>query len=235
MSDHTISRRRLIGTSAAAGLGAMLKRVPGANAALRGRRRADVVVVGAGFAGLTAALRLHQAGRSVIVLEARDRVGGRALNRRIKGGEISERGATFVGPTQNHILALARELGVHKFPTFNDGDNVYFDFQGKRSTYSNTSPLGSAPPDPAILPDLIPVVLKLDEMSTEVPVDAPWRTSSAAEWDKQTLASWIRDNSSNSAAFRSLVATATRAIFGAEPRELSLLFALFYIAASGDQ
>jgi monoamine oxidase len=235
MTDHTISRRRLIGASAAAGLGAMLKRVPGAGAAGDAQRQADVVVVGAGFAGLTAALRLHEAGRSVIVLEARDRVGGRALNRRIKGGEISERGATFVGPTQNHILALARELGVHKFPTFDDGDNVYVDFQGKRSTYSDQSPLGSAPPDPAILPDLIPVILTLDDMSTKVPVDAPWRAANAAEWDKQTLASWIRDNSSNSPAFRSLVAIATRAIFGAEPRELSLLFALFYIAASGDE
>jgi uncharacterized protein (DUF1501 family) len=51
MTDQTISRRRLIGTSAAAGLGAMLKGVPGASAALRWRRSADVVVVGAGFFG----------------------------------------------------------------------------------------------------------------------------------------------------------------------------------------
>ena len=77
---------------------------------------ADVVVVGAGFAGLTAALKLVRAGRSVIVLEARDRVGGRALNQPIGGGEISERGATFVGPTQNHILALAKEFRVAQVP-----------------------------------------------------------------------------------------------------------------------
>src|SRR5438128_2151018 len=109
MTDHSISRRRLLGASAAAGVGAMLRGVPGARAASRSRHRADVVVVGAGFAGLTAALRLHRAGRSVIVLEARNRVGGRALNRPIGGGEISERGATFVGPTQDRILALAKE------------------------------------------------------------------------------------------------------------------------------
>ena len=234
MSDHTISRRRLLGASAAAGVGAMLKRVPGANAALRWRRTADVVVVGAGFAGLTAALRVQQAGRSVMVLEARNRVGGRALNRPIGDGEISERGATFVGPTQNRILALASEFGVGKFPTFDNGDNVYVDFNGKRSTYSDTGPFGTAPPDPAIAADLAHVVLTLDQMSTEVSVSAPWTASKAAEWDGQTLAKWVADNSSNSAAFRALIPLATRSIFGAEPRELSLLFTLFYIAASGD-
>jgi monoamine oxidase len=235
MSDHTISRRGLIGASAAAGLGAMLRRVPGADAADRSRRHADVVVVGAGFAGLTAARRLHNAGRSVVVLEARRRVGGRALNKPIGDGEISERGATFVGPTQDRILALADEFGVHRFPTFDDGDNVYVDFQGQRSTFSDQSPFGSAPPDPAIAADLAHVVLTLDQMSTEVPVDAPWNAANAAEWDKQTLAGWIRDNSSDSPQFRNLIPIATRPIFGAEPSELSLLFTLFYIAASGNE
>src|SRR3954454_23983319 len=117
MSDQSISRRRLIGASAAAGAGALLKRVP-AFGATPAQRTADVVVVGAGFAGLTAALRIHQKGHSVIVVEARNRVGGRALNRQIAGGEVSERGATFVGPTQDHILALAKQFGVSKCPTF---------------------------------------------------------------------------------------------------------------------
>jgi monoamine oxidase len=190
--------------------------------------------VGAGFAGLTAALRLHRAGHSVLVLEARDRVGGRALNRPIGGGEISERGATFVGPTQNHILALAKEFKVGKFPTFENGDNVYINSMGQRSTYSDTGPFGTAPPDPAITADLALAVLRLDDMSTHVPVYAPWTSSSAADWDDQTLDTWIRDNSTNQQ-FRDLVPVATRPIFGAEPRELSLLFTLFYIAASGDE
>jgi monoamine oxidase len=231
MTDHTISRRRLLGASAAAGLGTVMGRVPGASASTPS---ADVVVVGAGFAGLTAALKLVRAGRSVIVLEARDRVGGRALNQPIGGGEVSERGATFVGPTQNHILALANEFGVAKFPTFNDGDNVYVNSQGQRSTYSDTGPLGTAPPDPLILPELTQVVLQLDQMSTEVPVNAPWTSSQVEDWDGQTLETWIRDNSSTEA-FRDLVPVATRPIFGGEPRDLSLLFVLFYIAASGNE
>jgi monoamine oxidase len=231
MTDHAISRRRLLGASAAAGLGTVMARVPGASAV---SPSADAVVIGAGFAGLTAALRLVKEGRSVIVLEARGRVGGRALNQPIGGGEISERGATFVGPTQNYILALAKTFGVGKFPTFDDGDNVYVNSQGQRSTYSDTGPLGTAPPDPLILGDLTQVVLRLDDMSTEVPVGAPWQSSQVENWDGQTLETWVRDNSS-SQAFRDLVPVATRPIFGAEPRDLSLLFVLFYIAASGDE
>jgi monoamine oxidase len=215
----------------------MLERVPGVGAATASSRSADVVVVGAGFAGLTTALRLMDAGRSVIVLEARNRVGGRALNKAIGGGQVSERGATFVGPTQNHILALAKQFGVGKFLTYNEGDNVYVNSGGMRSTYNDLhgqSPLGTAPPDPALLPDITQTVTRLDQMSTEVPVGAPWNAASAADWDQQTLESWVRANSANPQ-FRRLVSVATRPIFGAEPRELSLLFVLFYIAASGDE
>src|SRR5581483_5599861 len=77
-------------------------------------------------------------------------------------------------------------------------------------------------------------VVRLDQMSTQVPVSAPWTSPSAADWDDQTLDTWIRDNSANQQ-FRDLVPVATRPIFGAEPRELSLLFTLFYIASSGNE
>jgi monoamine oxidase len=169
----------------------------------------------------------------VIVLEARNRVGGRALNAQIAGGEITERGATFIGPTQDHIAKLASDMGVATFPTYDTGDNVYIR-DGNRMTYSDTGPTGTAPPDPVILPDLALVVARLDQMSTEVPVDAPWTASNAHSYDSQTLETWINANSVTPQ-FRELVPAATRPIFGAEPRELSLLFTLFYIAASGNE
>jgi monoamine oxidase len=192
-----------------------------------------VAIVGAGFAGLAAAREIERRGKSAIVLEARDYVGGRALNAEIGKGEVTERGATFVGPTQDHILRLAAKMKVALFETYNTGENLYIS-GGNRLRYSDTGPTGTAPPDPVILPDLATVVTQLDEMSKTVPVDAPWTAARATEWDGQTLETWINNNSATPQ-FRALVPIATRPIFGAEPRELSLLYVLFYIAASGNE
>ena len=240
MDERQISRRGFLGAGAATGAGALLAGVPDPAEAGRRRRRkrrrtrsADVVVVGAGLAGLKAARDLTATGRSVIVLEARKRVGGRVLAHPLGGGEYSEAGGTFVGPTQNHIVGLASEFGLDLFPTYSQGENVYV-ADGERMTYSDQSPLGTAPPDPLILADLATVVTRLNEMSMTVPVDAPWNAADAGDYDRQTLESWIRENSTTER-FRRVAALACRPIFGAEPRELSLLFVLFYIAASGDE
>jgi monoamine oxidase len=240
MTDSDLTRRRLLGAGATAGAGALLGAGPASAATKRKTpakapktRTADVIVVGAGFAGLTAARAVAKAGRSVYVVEARDRVGGRVLNHELGGGAISEAGGTFVGPTQDRVLALMDDYRIGRFDTYDTGDNVYID-QGSRSTFSDTSPTGSAPLDPAILPDLATLVTRLDQMAAELPVDAPWQSPRAAEYDGQTLESWIRANQANPAFLR-LTNTACRPIFGTEARDLSLLFVLFYIASSGNE
>lgn len=119
-----LSRRNLlgagIGVAAGAGLTVAGSRAAGAAAP----NRVDVVVVGAGLAGLTAARRLVAAGHSVAVLEARDRVGGRTLNHDLGGGHAVEAGGQFVGPTQDHILALAEEVGVKPYKSTRPGENI---------------------------------------------------------------------------------------------------------------
>ena len=254
--EHPITRRGFLAGTLATGAAAAWpaaaeaakhkkgKPKPKAKHPKKRGHHADVVVVGAGFAGLTAARLVAAAGHSVTVLEARDRVGGRAWNHDLGGGRVSERGATFAGPTQDHILALAQAVGVSTFPTYDDGDDIYINNVDNPlgligpQRYSDSGPLGgllgTAPPDPTIVAELAEVVQQLDQMSTQVPVDAPWSASSATSWDGQTLQSWI-DSNSVTPRFKALVPAATRPIFGAEPRELSLLFVLFYIAASGNE
>ena len=71
----------------------------------------DVVVVGAGMAGLTAARALGEGGLRVCVLEARDAVGGRLMTRRV-GAEVVELGAEFVHGRPAELWALIDEMGL---------------------------------------------------------------------------------------------------------------------------
>ena len=131
----------------------------------RRTRRADVVVVGAGLSGLVAALRIAAAGRSVLVLEARDRVGGRLLSVPIGDGHVTEVGGEFVGPTQDRILALAEAVAVATFPTYNEGSNVLI--AGGRRTLYPADPGVAGDPDAAAA---LIASLQLDRMARRVPV-----------------------------------------------------------------
>ena len=240
MSDGQYTRRQLVKAGAAGAAAGTLAAATPAEAKRRRRhrrpaRQVDVVVVGAGISGLTAARKLVHAGKTVRVLEARNRVGGRTLNHRLGSGEVADMGGTFAGPTQDHILELAKELGVTTFPTYNTGNNVYWNASGQRSTYPSTGPTGTAPPDPALVADIAKVVTQLDQMATQVPVSAPWNAAKAFEWDAQTLYTWIQQNSVNKGGMADITSTATEPIFGCEPTEISLLYTLFYIAASGNE
>jgi monoamine oxidase len=229
-------RRREFVAAAAAAVATAAGAGPAAAAGPRRRvrRREDVVVVGAGLAGLVAAREIARAGRLVAVLEARGRVGGRMFDRRIAGGEVIDLGAEFIGPTQNRIRALVDELGIETFPSPTAGRNVSY-AGGRRTTYLDTGFTGTAPPDPSLLVDLLLVIPRLDSMALKIPVDAPHTAAGAAQLDSQSLESWLRRSSTGGKRFMDLATVAVRTIFGADPRELSLLFTLFYIAASGDE
>jgi monoamine oxidase len=221
-----ITRRQAIKAGAAAG-GAWLS-ANSALAASRRRRRVEVVIVGAGLAGLSAARRLTASGHSVLVLEARDRVGGRTLNHPIGRGRITEVGGEYVGPTQDRIVALAAAVGIGTFPTYNQGHNI-LRLHGHDTRYP-ANPGISSNPDFINALALLP---QLDTMAQEVPPAAPWRSGNAEEWDRLTLAEFAYPKLDSSGA-RSLLATSTQAVWGTQPEELSLLYTLAYIAGAGD-
>lgn len=105
---------------------------------------AEVLVVGAGLADRRAR-QLEQAGQDVLVVEARDRVGGRTLSVPVPGADpdapaaVLDLGASWVGPTQDRVLALLGELGLTTLPTYGDGDNLS-EHRGPLSRYRGTIP-----------------------------------------------------------------------------------------------
>lgn len=188
---------------------------------------ADLVVVGAGLAGLSAAREAVASGASVMVVEARDRVGGRVLNHDIGGGAVVELGGQWIGPTQDRLAALAGELGVETFPTHDEGENV-IDYAGSLRRYTGTIPRIN----PRVLLDVQRAQHKLNRLARRVPLEAPWRASDAARLDAQTAATWMRRNLVTRAG-RALLALGIEAVWAAEPEEMSLLHVLFYIRSAG--
>jgi monoamine oxidase len=190
-------------------------------------RDADLVVIGAGLAGLSAARAATTAGASVVVVEARDRVGGRVLNEDIGGGNVVEVGAQWIGPTQDRLAALAAKLDVETFPTYGEGENV-IEYGGRLRRYRGTIPRIN----PVVLLDVERAQRRLNRMARRVPLDAPWEAPDALALDGQTAATWMRRNLATRAG-RMLLELGIEAVWAAQPEDMSLLHVLFYIHSAG--
>ncbi|MDY6996580.1 MAG: flavin monoamine oxidase family protein [Actinomycetota bacterium] len=186
----------------------------------------DVVVVGAGFAGLSAARELTRLGHEVVVLEGRDRVGGRSYTATLAGAPV-DLGATFVGPTQDAVLTLAAELGCESTPTYGHGKNL-IRWRGRVRSYRSTIPRLSI----LELLDVSRIQWRFDRISRRVPVDEPWTSPIAAELDAMSLDRWLRSVHAG-ASTRDLMAIMARVTWGAEPEAVSMLHAVRYVKAAG--
>jgi monoamine oxidase len=188
---------------------------------------ADVAVAGAGLSGLRAARALTDAGLDVVVLEARDRVGGRLLNASLGDGVQVDLGGQWVGSDHSRVQALVRELGIETFPQYGDGRNL-LDVGGVRRRYRGTIPrLGLG-----VLWDVFVARRRIARLAHGVGAERPWAAERATELDGQTLAEWCQENVRTEIA-RELIGLAGRTVWGTGPEELSMLHVLFYVSAAG--
>lgn len=187
---------------------------------------ADVVVVGAGFAGLAAARALVGFGHDAVVLEGRDRVGGRSSTVPIAGVPV-DLGGTFVGPTQDEVLALARELGCPTVRTHSRGKNL-IRWRGKVRAYRSTIPRLSI----LELLDVSRIQWRFERVCRKVQVDKPWEAPIADALDSQSLDDWLKSVHA-SAGTRDLMTIMARVTWGCEPDAVSMLHAVRYVKAAG--
>src|SRR5438309_8865133 len=148
---------------------------------------ADVCVVGAGFAGLTAARRLSQAGQSVVVLEARDRVGGRIWTQVLPDGTPVDRGGAWLAPGHDAIFGLAAEMGATTYKTYVKGSHLLVG-EDKTRRYTGLIPKIS----PLAVISIALAQARIDRMAKKVPLDEPWNATRAAEWDAKSVAWFLQ-------------------------------------------
>jgi len=184
-------------------------------------------VVGAGLAGLAAARALTAAGAEVLVLEARDRVGGRTHSVVEDGGRLIEYGGQWVGPTQDRALGLIVELGLETFEQYADGDNLQLS-EGALARYGGAIPTGDA----LMAADLVDAMVEMTTHAMELDPAAPWEHPLAGALDAMTLESWISAQPYCEGA-KEWIRLLSRSLFPAEPGEISVLHALFYLRSGG--
>lgn len=187
----------------------------------------DVCIVGTGYAGLTAARRLAQAGKSVVVLEARDRIGGRIWTYHLPGGAPIDRGGAWLANRHEAILALAREVGVSTYKTYVDGHHLLLG-DGRARRYRGLIPKIS----PAAILTIMLAQVKLDRMAKTVPIEAPWTAKRAAEWDLRSIAWFLERSGIRTTIARDLFDSVVRGLFCGDLTQVSFLNLLFLIRAS---
>ncbi|CAM1503550.1 Fc.00g011410.m01.CDS01 [Cosmosporella sp. VM-42] len=183
----------------------------------------DCIVVGAGYAGLVAAKTLADSGKQVLILEARNRVGGRAWTKEYADGTYEDYGAAYLGVQQHHMYKLASEFNIGTFDVTTQGNSV-FHYRGKRKPYS--SPL-LPPLSPLGLLDALLATRAIDKICDTVNLQEPWKTPKAQKLDKTTVDGWIR-----SQCWTIQVKDALRVAFelfwGVDTAQVSMLHAAWY-------
>lgn len=188
----------------------------------------DVVVIGAGAAGLTAANELRKAGLSVAVLEARDRVGGR-LHTDIIDGAMLEIGGQWVSPDQEALIETLADLGLETYPRYREGDSVYVDAKGELTRFT-----GEIFPVPeATEKVMVDLIDELDRMVAEIDPDRPWEHPDAEELDRTSFEAWLAARTDDQEARDNIALFIAGAMLTKPAHAFSTLQALLMAASAG--
>ena len=203
----------------------MTQKFTGADAVIPSN--ATVAVVGAGYAGLSAALELADRGIDVVVLEAGDRVGGRTYSVRGADGTVIDRGGQWIGPTQRDFASLVERYGAKTFPTYLEGVNIERWRDGSKRDFQIAGPEGAPG-----MAEYLQAMDRIDELARTVNLEHPELTIGAEALDGETVQSYLeRTVPSEDARLR--FALAVQSVWTVEPRDISLLHFLFYINSAG--
>ncbi len=186
----------------------------------------DVVVIGAGYAGLAAGLALQKAGKNILLLEARNRCGGRILTEYFSEQDYTDLGGQWIGPGHERMYQLAAEFGIDTFHTYDSGKSTLL-LNSKIKHYK-----GLIPPLPLFaLLSLDRAISKINKLAKTIDLEHPYQSPNAAKWDAMSLQDWM-NNQMKSETARKMFAVATEAIFATDASTISFLHALFYIKSN---
>jgi monoamine oxidase len=190
----------------------------------------DVIVVGGGLAGLVAGRTLHGEGVDAVVLEARDRVGGKTHSTHTSYGDVVEFGGQWVGASQERVLALIDEFDIDTRPQYGTGA-VVGRLDGDRHVAGGYEDLLRALPAGSAA-ELFAAFEEIERCVEQVPAEAPADAPLAAAWDAMTLRTWGNrrfETRRAQAAFERMVP----GIYTAEPADMSFLFFCYYARTAG--
>ncbi len=193
----------------------------------------DVVVIGAGPAGLMAARTLKKSGRSVAVLEARPRVGGRTWNGKVADAQGREHfieiGGQWISPDQTRLIDLVDELGLETFPRYREGTSIYVSPDGTRHEYEGTT----FPASEKTQAEMDQLIATLDQLAAEIGAAEPWAHPKAAELDAISFREWLKQQSDDQEAIDNVSIYVASGMLTKPSHTFSTLQAVLMAASAG--